>query len=97
MFKKSNQQYYTKYKLYYYSSNKYINIQVIDNVGNVIMLLSTCNKNIRNINKNNIPAAKNIGKVIRQLLTYKNIFFSKGMLKYHGKVQVCDKIIKEKI
>jgi len=87
-------------RLYFYSSNKYIYSQVIDDDKNhTLTSIATHSPIFRGLNNmGNIEAAKNLGqKVARFLLerNIKNIYFDRGGFKYHGKAKAFAESVRE--
>ena len=76
-------------RLCFYTSNKYIYSQVIDeNKKITITSLATYNEDFKN--KNNIKAAELLGEKFAKLLLDRKIndvYFDRGKLKYHGKAK----------
>jgi large subunit ribosomal protein L18 len=79
-------------RLCFYTSNKYIYSQVIDeNKRITITSLATYNEDFKDFkNKNNIKAAELLGEKFAKLLLdrkIKDVYFDRGKLKYHGKAK----------
>lgn len=79
-------------RLCFYTSNKYIYGQVIDENKRVtITSLATYSKDFQVFkNKNNIKAAELLGEKFAKMLIerkIKDVFFDRGKLKYHGKAK----------
>ncbi len=79
-------------RLCFYSSNKYIYSQVVDDNKNVTLTsFVTYAKDFKDLkNKNNIKAAEILGEKVAKFLIkkkFQNVFFDRGGCKYHGKVK----------
>ncbi|WP_236869703.1 50S ribosomal protein L18 [Candidatus Bandiella numerosa] len=79
-------------RLCFYTSNKYIYGQVIDESKRMtITSLATYDKDFKDFkNKNNIKAAELLGEKFAKMLLdrkIKDVYFDRGRLKYHGKAK----------
>jgi large subunit ribosomal protein L18 len=79
-------------RLCFYTSNKYIYGQIIDNEkSNTITSLATYDKVFKDLkNKNNMIAAERLGEKIAVILVkkgVKDVYFDRGSHIYHGKAK----------
>ena len=78
-----------KPRLSVFRSNRYINIQLIDDVaGKTLLSLST--KNLKQINKNKTEQARALGELLAeksQKIGIKMTVFNKGQYLFHGRIK----------
>jgi len=87
-------------RLSFYTSNKYIYAQVVDEEKKqTITSLTTYSKIFSHLtNKRNVDAAKALGKEIAGVLlemNLKNVYFDRGGRKYHGKTKAFAEVARE--
>lgn len=76
-------------RLSFYTSNKYIYGQVIDE-SKKITITSLCTSSKVFKSKNNIEASSLLGEMLAKLLlekSIKDVYFDRGKRKYHGKAK----------